>query len=381
MIMRFLLLFSALLAMTSCSPKHMQQPVGEGSELGFSINLFRTAVSQSDPDANVTVSPYSAGVALSMLAEGAGGQTAAELDNALNGCRFVDTDLGNNDTLTVKSANSVWMSDDFSIRNTYVARLSKDYGAFADVMNFASPETVHAINNWCSENTVGMIKDIVKKIDPQTVMILANALYFNAPWEAPFDPRSTHETVFHGSKGDSESMFMSGKKTCGYVEYKGNQMVALPYKDGRYAMYILLPAENLKESDLLSYMSESGVDEVMKNMSRKKVKLTMPKFKVEHEMSLVKTLEAMGVRSVFTSAADLTGIAHGPLAVSDVFQKTVVDVDESGSEAAAVTTIMVNMTSARIEPDPVMTVDRPFYYMIADMDAGRILFAGRMMNL
>jgi serpin B len=176
-------------------------------------------------------------------------------------------------------------------------------------------------------------------------------------------------------------MFMSGKKTCGYVEYKGNQMVALPYKDGRYAMYILLPAENLKESDLLSYMSESGVDEVMKNMSRKKVKLTMPKFKVEHEMSLVKTLEAMGVRSVFTSAADLTGIAHGPLAVSDVFQKTVVDVDESGSEAAAVTTIMVNMTSARIEPDPVMTVDRPFYYMIADMDAGRILFAGRMMNL
>ena len=381
MIMRFLLLFSALLAMTSCSPKHMQQPVGEGSELGFSINLFRNAVIQSDPDANVTVSPYSAGVALSMLAEGAGGQTAAELDDALGGCRFIDADLGNNDTVTVKSANSVWISDDFSIRNTYVARLSKDYEAYANMMNFASPEAVHAINNWCSENTGGMIKDVVKKIDPQTVMILANALYFNAPWESPFDSRSTHKAVFHGSKGDSEPMFMSGRKPCGYIEYKGSQMVSLPYKDGRYAMFILLPAESLKESDLLAYMSESGIDEVMKNMARKKVKLTIPKFKVEHEMSLVKTLEAMGVQSVFTSAADLTGIAHGPLAVSDVFQKAVVDVDENGSEAAAVTTIMVNMTSARIEPEPVVTVDRPFYYMIADIDAGRVLFAGRIMNL
>ena len=379
--MRFLLLLSVLLTMTSCSSKHTQQPVEEGSELGFSINLFRNALRQSAPDANVTVSPYSAGVALSMLTEGAGGETAAELDNALNGCRFVNTDLGNNDTVTVKSANSVWISDDFSVRNTYVSRLSKDYGAFADVMNFADPETVHAINNWCSENTEGMIKGIVNKIDPQTVMILANALYFKAPWESPFDPHFTSKAVFHGSEGDTEPMFMTGKKTCGYLEYKGNQMVALPYEGGRYAMYILLPAENLKEAELLSYMTESGLAEVMKNMTRKKVKLTMPKFKVEHEMSLVRTLEAMGVRSVFTSAADLTGIAHGPLTVSDVFQKAVVDVDERGAEAAAVTTVTVSLTSARIESEPVMTVNRPFYYMIADTDAGRILFAGRIMNL
>lgn len=381
MIMRFLLLLSALLTMTSCSPKYKNQPVAEGSELGYSINFFKNVLKHSAPDSNVTVSPYSAGVALSMLAEGAEGQTAAELDNALNGCRFVDADLGNNDTVTVKSANSVWISDDFSIRNTYVARLSKDYDAYANVMNFASPEAVHAINNWCSENTEGMIKGIVNELDPQTVMILANALYFKAPWEDPFDKNSTRKAVFHGSKGDTEPMFMTGKKTCGYLEYKGSQIVALPYKDGRYAMYIFLPDANLKEADLLSYMSESGLDEVMKNMSREKVRLTIPKFKVEYEMSLVETLEAMGVRSVFTSAADLTGIAHGPLSVSDVFQKAVVDVDESGSEAAAVTAIMIKMTSARIETEPVVTVDRPFYYMIADMDAGRILFAGRIMNL
>ena len=116
-------------------------------------------------------------------------------------------------------------------------------------------------------------------------------------------------------------------------------------------------------------------------MTQKKVRLTMPKFKVESEMSLVTTLEAMGVRTAFSSAADLSGIARGPLAVSDVFQKAVVEVDEKGSEAAAVTAVMVGLTSARVNPDPVMNVDRPFYYMIADIDAGRVLFAGRIMNL
>lgn len=379
--MRIFLFLSALIAVASCSPKSMQQTPVPGSELGFSIDLFRNAVRQSASDANVTVSPYSAGVALSMLAEGAEGQTAVELDNALNGCRFIGADLGGNDTVVVKSANSVWMSDNFSVRNSYVDKLSKEYDAFADVMNFADPETVRAINNWCSENTEGMVKDVVKKLTPQTVLILANALYFKAPWETPFDPHFTHEDVFHGSEGDSEALFMSRKLTCGYVDYAGNQMVSLPYEGGRYSMYVFLPSEDMNVNGVLSYISESGLKDVMKNMTSKRVKLTLPKFKVESEMSLVTTLEAMGVRSAFSAEADLSGIARGPLAVSDVFQKAVVAVDENGSEAAAVTTVTVNLTSARVNPDPVMTVNRPFYYMIADLEAERILFAGRIMNL
>lgn len=379
--MRLFLFLSALIAIASCSPKSVQQAPESGSELGFSIDLFRNAVRQSAADANVTVSPYSAGVALSMLAEGAGGQTAVELAKVLNGCRFVNTDLGSNDTVVVKSANSVWISDEFSIRNTYVERLSKEYEAFADVMDFADPETIRAINNWCSENTEGMVRDVVKKLNPQTVMILANALYFKAPWETPFDPHSTHKDVFHGSEGDSDALFMSRKLTFGYVDYAGNQMVSLPYEGGRYSMYVFLPSEDLNVNGVLSYLSESGLKDVMKNMAPKRVRLTLPKFKVESEMSLVKTLEAMGMRSAFSTAADLSGIGRGPLAVSDVFQKAVVEVDENGSEAAAVTTVTVNLTSARVNTDPVMTVNRPFYYMIADLEAGRILFAGRIMNL
>lgn len=379
--MRISLLFPVLMFFAACSPKMSEEQPRQGSELGFAIDLFRNALRQSEPDVNVTISPYSAGVALSMLKEGAQGQTRAELEDAMNYCVFRPDSLGSNDTVIVKSANSVWLNDDFSVRNSYVSHMTNEYDAFVDALNFSDPATVHAINNWCSENTEGMIDGVVRKLTPDMVMILANALYFKAPWEKPFDPAVTRNAVFHGKGGDSEVPFMSQKLSCAYAEYAGNQLVSLPYKGGKYSMLVFLPSENMDINGVLPYISERGLNDVMRNMSVKKVRLAMPKFKVESEMSLVKTLEAMGVRTVFTSAADLSMIARGPLCVSDVYQKTVVEVDERGSEAAAVTTVTVNLTSARIQQDPVMTVDRPFYYMIADMDAGRVLFAGRIMNL
>ena len=379
--MKLLLMISTFLAIASCSPKVASVPAEQGSELGFSIKLFKNALAQAEPDANLVLSPYSAGVALSMLAQGAQGQSWAELDNALNACTFADEDLGATDEVIVKSANSVWINDDFSIRNTYVDHLSKDYDAFADVLNFADPEAVHAINNWCSENTEGMIKDIVKQLTPDMVLILTNALYFNAPWENPFNPELTDDAIFHGSKGDEKVPFMSQKLTCSYAEYAGNKFLAMPYKGGRYSMYILLPSEDMGVKEIASYMYESGFNELVSYLKPTSIRLSLPKFKIESEMSLVKTLEAMGVHTIFTSAADLSGIARGPLCVSDVYQKAVVEVDEKGSEAAAVTAITVMRTSAKINQDPSVVVNRPFYYMIADVQAGRVLFAGRIMNL
>ena len=129
------------------------------------------------------------------------------------------------------------------------------------------------------------------------------------------------------------------------------------------------------------YLTESGVKDVVAMMKPARVDLRMPKFKLEYDASLNDALMAMGVHTAFTGAADLSGIANGPLAVSDVLQKTVVDVDEAGTEAAAVTAIIVKMTSARVEPAVQMNVNRPFYYMISDMESGRVLFIGRVMNL
>jgi serpin B len=174
---------------------------------------------------------------------------------------------------------------------------------------------------------------------------------------------------------------MYKKDYYGYAEYYGNQLIELPYRTGRYAMYILLPAADMNVHDVVSYLYESGVKEVMGLLERRQVNLKMPKFKVETDVSLVKTFEAMGVRTAFTPAADLSGIARGPLAVSDVLQKTVVEVNEKGTVAAAVTSVMVGLTSAQPEKPANMYIDRPFVYMIADMEQERILFAGKIMNL
>lgn len=379
--MKILTLIAAATLLASCSAKSVQQTSSQGSELGFSLDLFRTALSVSSSDANVSLSPYSAGVALSMLAEGADGQTLVELDNALNGCLFRNVDLGGNDTVTVKSANSVWLDDDFAIRNNYVDHLSKHYDALATTLSFADPATVHAINNWCSEHTEGMIDGIISKLTPDMKMILANALYFKAPWLNPFNPSLTTEGVFHGSKKNTDVSFMNGKIPCRYAEYDGNQMVQLPYEGEKYSMYIFLPSKESGIMNVDQYINEHALREGIQYLADTKVNLSVPKFKVESDMSLVKTLETMGVRTAFSSAADLSGIAHGPLAVSDVLQKTVVEVDEKGSEAAAVTAVVVGLTSARVERTPSMTVDRPFFYLIADMEAERILFCGRVMNL
>lgn len=367
--------------MMSCAPKAQNTPVQTGSEFGYSLNFFRHHLSQSSKDANVSVSPYSAAVALSMLSQGAEGETKAELDNALNGCIFGRGDLVTDDSITLKSANSVWIDDDFSVRNTFVNRLSKDYDALAITLNFADPATVRAINDWCSENTEGMIDQIIKELTPEMVMVLVNALYFNADWETPFNKEFTYDSIFHGSRGDSKVPFMTQKSTFNYMAYDGNQLVQLPYKGGKYSMYVLLPSESMGAGAVEEYLTESGVRDVISMMKPQKIDLRLPKFKIEYETSLVKTLQSMGVNAVFTSAADLTGIAHGPLAVSDVLQKTVVDVDEAGTEAAAVTAVMVKLTSVRVDPIPVMNVNRPFYFMLADVDSGTVLFIGRIMNL
>ena len=247
MIMKKTILMTALIAaaslMSSCGQKDTAP--AEGSRTGFAISFFKNVNDVVRSSENIVVSPYSAGVALSMLEEGAGGETKAEFDNALNSCLFKAEEFATGDKVVVRSANSVWISDDFSVRNHYVDLLQKDYDALVTTQNFSDPATLHAINNWCSENTDGKIKGILDRISPNTVMILANALYFNASWESRFDANLTREQVFHGENGDGKVKMMSRKGRYNYVEYQGAQMIELPYSGGTYAMYVVLPPDGM----------------------------------------------------------------------------------------------------------------------------------------
>ena len=369
-------------ALLSCGPKYVA-PVSEpGSEIDYSMSFIRSVVAVEDKDANLAVSPYSAGVALSMLAEGAEGQTKAEFNKALNDCLFKSEDLGGNNKITVNSVNSLWVDDNFSVRNRYVSLMQKDFDALVTTLSFSDPATVKAINNWCSEHTNGKITEIIDELSPNDVMVLVNALYFKAPWLNPFDEHMTSSAKFHGSKSVSDVEMMARKAYMNYAEYNGCQLVELPYEGGRYAMYVLLPPEDMDINELIGYLSQESYDAAMNSLQSKEVLLKMPKVKVETSLLLNQSLQHMGIRTAFTGAADFKGISEmGPLSLGLVKQKCYVEISEKGTEAAAVTSAQIRMTALRPSQYVRMTVDRPYLFFVTDKQESNILFAGRIMNL
>ena len=377
----FTSIVAALFSFASCGPKY-DAPV-EASQTGFAVSFLQNVSALTPKGENVVVSPYSAAVALSMLAEGAEGQTREEFDKALGGVLYKAEDLGGNDTVVVKSANSVWIDDNFSPRNRYVSRLEKDFDAFLDVEDFSSPVAVQAINNWCSEHTNGKINGIIDRLPASDVMVLINALYFNAPWENEFDPALTTDQTFNGLSKQSKVKMMSGKGYYMYAEYQGIQMIQLPYLGLEYAMYVVLPPEGADLDKLLSQMDATAYSAAMDMLTQQQVRIMLPKFKIETSMLLNKPLQNMGIKTAFTSAADFSGIAEmGPLSLDMVKQKCYIDVSEKGTEAAAVTSAQIRLTSARpVAKMPVMRVDRPFFFVIADGNNEKILFAGKIVNL
>ena len=376
----FFALAVAVLAFAGCGPKY-QKPV-EASQVGFAVSFFKNVNASEPKTQNVVVSPYSAAVTLSMLAEGAEGQTKAEFNQALGNILYKAVDLGDNDTVVVKSANSVWISDNFSPRNRYVSLLEKDFDAFIDVENFASPVALEAINNWCSENTDGKIKGILDRLDRNTVMVLVNALYFQAPWDLQFNQAHTTDQIFHGLSGDKTVKMMRLFEYLMYAEYQGVQIVQLPYQGRKYSMYVVLPPEGSDISRLISKLDPSAYRTALDMLSTQRVKLSLPRFTAETSMILNKPLQNMGIKTAFTSAADFTGIAEmGPLELSQVKQKCYIDVTEGGTEAAAVTAATIRLTSIRPSSHVEMKVDRPFAFVIADAENRNILFAGKIVNL
>ena len=381
-IMKKILLLASLLGILSaCGPTYIKPD--DASQTSFDVAFFKSVNATVSKNENVIVSPYSAGVVFSMLSEGAQGQTKVEFDNALGGALFKAVDLGGDKEVTVKSANSVWIDDNFSPHNRYVSLLEKDFDAFLTTQNFADPATVHAINNWCSENTDGKIADILDKLDPSNVMVLINALYFNAPWEEPFETAMTTDQIFNGLSKKSQVKMMSRKGQYLYAEESGFQIIQLPYQGLRYAMYVILPPEGTDINRMLGKVDGNALLSAMDLMQMREVKFMMPRFKAETSLILNKAMQNMGIKSAFTSAADFSGIAQmGPLVLDQVKQKCYIDVTETGTEAAAVTLAQIRLTAVRPMANVAeMRVDRPFVFVIADGENMNILFAGKIVNL
>jgi serine protease inhibitor len=364
------------------------QPLA-AADNAFGFKLFNQLV-KAQPAANICISPYSTATVLHMVNNGAAGKTKTEMQQVLGttGLSFSDINAANRDIaqslarentphVTLTTANAIWYRQDSQVKATFIGTNEQFYGATVEALNFADPHAVDVINAWASDKTQGKIRRIADgMIDPvNTEMFLANAIYFKGKWSSPFAVKDTKEQPFHLRGGDEKMVpMMSRTETFLYRHGPGYQAVWLPYEGMHQAMYVFLPDANSSPETVLGALSGENWQRAIKSGSLK-IKLMLPKFKVEYSVELRQPLESLGMKAAFSaSSANFSGIAP-KLFISSARHKTFVEVKEEGTEAAGVTGLAAELASLPREPYP-MVVDRPFLFFIEDTQTQTILFMG-----
>jgi serpin B len=374
----------------------------------FAFELYRL-LAKREGNENLFYSPYSISLALAMTYAGARGETEAEMADVFHfmlsqerlhpAFNALDQELaqrgegaegkGDADNEGAKGfrlniANAIWGQEDYRFLGTFLDILAQNYGAGLRTLDFAgSPEESRvAINDWVNEQTEGKIEDLIPQggIGALTRLVLTNAIYFNAAWANPFEEAATREEAFTLLDGREVSVpMMRQSESLGYAAGDGYQAVELPYDGREMSMVIVVPEEG--EFEAFEDSLDAGqVEGIIGQLSRRQVALKMPRFEFDARFSLKEALTALGMPQAFSDAADFSGVTgKKDLLISDVFHKAFVSVDEAGTEAAAATAVVMKLTSAA--PDSVeVNVDRPFLFLIRDIETGAILFVGRVVD-
>jgi serpin B len=356
---------------------------------GFAFDLLKQ-IAGEQPNANVFISPFSVSTVLQMVANGAAGDTKTEMQRVLKtaglppealnaACKDLHQSLNSQTNVILNLANAIWFQEGIRLKPGFVATNSRFFQAGLAPVDFRKPESAKIINDWADHGTHGKIKDVVQwPFDPLTRVILANAIYFKGKWANPFDKNQTKPRAFHLAKGGTKpTPTMWQRKTFSYQEGDGFQAVRLPYAGGRLQMYLFLPNTNSYPAKLLAGMdNNTWRDKILPGFRDCEGILAFPRFKLEYDVTLNEPLEALGMRHAFDDA-DFSAMANEPLFVSKVKQKSFVEVNEEGTEAAAVTTVTMQATAVfRPEKPFEMIVDRPFFFVIEDNKTQSILFLG-----
>ena len=355
-------------------------------------------------DGNLFYSPHSISVALAMTYAGARGETAEQMVRTLHflleqedlhpAFNWVDTELAargegptgkENEGFRLSIVNAIWGQKDYVFLESFLDVLAENYGAGLRILDFIqeTEESRLAINKWVSDETEGRIRDLIPQgaINRLTRLVLTNAIYFDAAWQYPFQKRNTSNGPFYLLDGRQVTVAMMRQtRQFGYAHGQGYQAVELQYDGGELSMVILLP-DSGKFETLEKQLDAQLVASIMASTEPTRVALTMPRFEFESESNLKATLPTMGMPLAFSDDADFSGMTgRRELFISDVVHKAFVSVDEEGTEAAAATGVVMAPTSMPAEPDVEVTLDRPFIFLIRDIDTGAILFIGRVMN-
>ena len=366
------------------------------SDNSFGFKLF-TRINGSEQNKNVFISPFSVSMAFGMLLNGANGSTLDSLEQVLGDAGMSLNDINNSYKnisalltsldahVAFQNANSIWYRDGFPVLPNFLTDNKNYFDAEVDSLNFNLPSAVQTINNWVNTKTNGKIPTILDgSIRPDIVMYLINAIYFKGTWTYKFDTSSTKNASFTCADGSLITCkLMSQEDTYAYYADSSLQAIDLPYGDRSFSMTVVLPAARISIDQFASALTQAQWNTIINKLDSARVDLYLPKFTLNFSDSLNDELKALGMGIAFDPLrADLSHISSKVgLVVSDVLHKTYVDVDEEGTEAAAVTSISIGIT---MSPDQlkikVMRIDHPFIFAIREHQSGTILFIGKVVN-
>lgn len=359
----------------------------------FGLDLFQR-IRASNDDENLMISPLSVSLALAMAYNGADNTTKTEMENAmkLKGLTvdqinrsyemLVDALQSLDEEVVFEIANAIYYQEGFPVHQSFLDINHTVYNAEVESLQFG-PAAVDIINAWVADKTHDKIKTIIEDLSPQARMVLLNAIYFYGTWTKEFDEDGTKMNRFTKNDGTIAEIPMMSKTD--ELEYTANELfsaVKLPYGNGQYQMVVMRPEDGYTSTDLVKELNMDKWTEWSSQFSEpQKVQVTMPRFKFGFKTQLNTILKQMGMEQAFTSNADFSRISDEKLFISEVIHKTYIDVNETGTEAAAVTAIVFEVTSAGPGPEKIyFTVDKPFVFAITEKDTGAILFIGEVQN-
>jgi len=353
----------------------------------FALNLFNKV---SGMDSRV-ISPLSVTGLMTILSNGADGETRQEILNTLGFSGASQDEInalygylikkaGRLDPATnINIADYIAVNKNFKVKKEFEQTVSDWFKAEAENLDFTSSKTAGIINGWCSKHTYGMIPKVIDNVEPSAVAYLMNAIYFNGSWAEKFDAKETKVERFRGYTRDIKKVKMMHRNDeYLYTSNKTYSAVRIPYGNGMFAMTVLLPNEDKSIDDMMRVLSAKEISNLGREMDNCKVDLKLPKFTTEVEQPLNDIIASLGAPTMFKSSADFSKLADGNMFVSKMFQKAKIEVSEEGTKAAAVTAAIMTMSALAPEPRQVeFHADRPFVYIISESSTGAIYFIGQ----
>lgn len=364
------------------------------ANLRFSFKLF-ARLRQQESSQNILISPYNVAIALAMIYNGAAGKTKLAMADTfeLQGLSLSLINQSNalltaileeaDPQIEIVFANTLGTQQDISLNPEFVGCIQTYYQAEVKALDFANPKTVDVINNWIYQQTQGKIPTIINEIKPEQIMVLISAAYFKGKWSQPFDPAQSVKRPFYLADGmQIQHPMMSQHGTYRYYENEQFQAVSLPYSQGRFTLDIFLTKSNTSLSDFYQIMTVERWQTWLKQFKEREGFIQLPRFRIEYATSLQQVLAEMGMGHALSKSANFEAMSSNYLALDQVWHQTFVEVNEVGTEAAAVTSMSIMAGSMMFQvPKPFrMVVNRPFFFVIKDRRSSTILFMGSIMN-